>query len=182
MKEPTSSPVQVGHMSKTQWKPTHYGVGAGMLLLGLLVGRTFFPAEVLKPIIVEREKRVEVPVERIVEKMVPYEVVKFTDRVVEKRVEVPVERIVVRRVEVPVEKIVYRDIAVGVDEVRSKVYLAAWRSLGKGQSKSQVIAALGHPVRIRTWNGAYEEWYYANQIATATVTFFNDSVYSWSEP
>lgn len=169
-------------ISRNTWKASHYGVGLCLLIAGFLLGRVFFPGQISKPIIVEREKRVEIPVERIVEKKVPVEVVKYTDRVVEKRVEVPVERIVVKRVEVPVERIVYRDIVVGAGGVRSNVDLAAWRSLSKGQSKSQVIAALGHPVRVRTWNGAYEEWYYANQMASATVTFFNEGVYAWSEP
>lgn len=158
----------------------HYGLWTSLLVAGFVAGRVFFPAEVSKPIIVEREKRVEIPVERIVEKKVPVEVVKYTDRVVEKRVEVPVERIVVKRVEVPVERIVYRDIVVGAGGVRSNVDLAAWRTLSKGQSKSQVIAALGHPVRIR--NGSYEEWYYSDRFAYASVTFFNDSLYSWNEP
>ena len=167
-------------ISRNPWKASHYGVGLCLLIAGFLLGRVFFPGQISKPVIVEREKRVEIPVEHIVEKKVPFEVIKFTDRVVEKRVEVPVERIVVKRVEVPVEKIVYRDIVVGEGGVRSNVDLAAWRTLSKGQSKSQVIAALGHPMRIR--NGSYEEWYYSDRFASASVTFFNDSLYSWNEP
>jgi tetratricopeptide (TPR) repeat protein len=62
-----------------------------MLIVGMIAGRAFFPLEVPKPFIVEKEKRVEVPVEKILEK----------------RVEVPVEKIVEKRVEVPVERIVY---------------------------------------------------------------------------
>lgn len=164
------------------WRFAHYGLYFGLLVAGFLAGRVFFPAAVSKPIIVEREKRVDVPVVRVIEKTVPFEVIKYTDRVVEKRVEVPVERIVEKRVAVPVDRIVYRDVGVRVDGVRATHDLAAWRSLSQGQSKSQVIAALGHPVRIRTWNGTYEEWYYTGQIASATVTFFNDGVYAWSEP
>ena len=60
------------------------------------------------------EKQVKVPVEKIVEKRVEVPVEKVVEKIVEKRVEVPVEkvvevsvdRIVERRVEVPVEKIV----------------------------------------------------------------------------
>jgi hypothetical protein len=155
-------------ISRSPWKASHYGVGLCLLIAGFLFGRVFFPGQISKPVIVEREKRVEIPVERIVEKKVPFEVIKFTDRVVEKRVEIPVERIV------------YRDIAVGVDGVRANVDLAAWRSLSKGQSKSQVIAALGHPVRIR--NGPYEELYYSDRFAYASVTFFNEVIFSWSVP
>ena len=56
------------------------------------------------PAVVEKivEKRVEVPVEKIVVKEVPVE--KIVEKIVEKRVEVPVEKIVVK--EVPVEKVV----------------------------------------------------------------------------
>jgi hypothetical protein len=61
---------------------------------------------------------VQVPVEKIVEKVVyvdrPVEKVVYVDRVVEKRVEVPVEKIVEKRVEVPVEKIVEKRVEVPV--------------------------------------------------------------------
>lgn len=157
-------------MSKTNWSAPHYGMCASLLVVGMIAGRAFFPLEVPKAFIVEKEKRIEVPIERIVIQKEPFEVIKYIDRIVEKQVEVPVE------------KIVYRDTATGVDGVPSKVYPSAWRSLAKGQSKSQVIAALGRPVRKRTWNSTYEEWYYANWFATATATFFNDSVHAWSEP
>lgn len=54
----------------------------GLLLLGVLLGREFFPLEVPKLFVVEKEKRVEIPVERVVEKRVEVPVV----RIVEKRV------------------------------------------------------------------------------------------------
>ncbi len=157
-------------MARTPSKWTRFFAAAAFVVLGMIAGRAFFPVEVPKPFIVEKVKLVEVPVERVIEKPVPFEVIKYVDRVVE------------MRVEVPVEKIVYRDIPSGVQGSRTSVQLAAWRSLSHGQSKSQVIAALGHPVRIRTCNGTYEEWYYTGQIASTTVTFFNDGVYAWSEP
>jgi hypothetical protein len=139
-------------MSQTQWKAPHYGVGAGLLVVGLLAGRAFFPLEIPKPFIVEKEKRVEVPVERIIERKVPYEVIKYVDRVVEKRVEIPVERVVEKRVEVPVEriveKVVYRDrVGSGVPVGRQ-----AWRSLRKGMSESEVRELLGGP---NTGSGRY---------------------------
>ena len=78
------------------------------------------------PRVVEKvvEKKVEVPVEKIVVKEVPVE--KIVEKIVEKRVEVPVEKIVVKevpvekivekivekRVEVPVEKIVVKEVPV----------------------------------------------------------------------
>ena len=58
------------------------------------------------------ERRVEVPVEKIVEKLVQVPV----EKVVEKRVEVPVEKIVQKVVEVPVEKIVERRVEVPVEK------------------------------------------------------------------
>ena len=63
-----------------------------------------------EPTVVEKivEKRVEVPVEKVVVKEVPVE--KIVEKIVEKRVEVPVEKIVVK--EVPVEKIVERIVEV----------------------------------------------------------------------
>ena len=74
--------------------------------------------------IVEKEVRVEVPVEKIVEKVVEKEVrvevpvEKIVEKVVEKevRVEVPVEKIVEKevRVEVPVEKVVEKEVRVEV--------------------------------------------------------------------
>ncbi len=70
-------------------------VGLLWLVVGALAGRYLFPE--VKVELVERrvevEKRVEVPVERIVERVVIKEV--------EKRVEVPVEKIVIREVQVP---------------------------------------------------------------------------------
>ena len=78
--------------------------------------------------IVEREVRVEVPVEKIVEKEVvrevrvevPVEKIVEKEVVREVRVEVPVEKVVERevRVEVPVEKIVEKEV---VREVRVEV-------------------------------------------------------------
>ena len=74
------------------------------------------PVEKVVEKIVEKEVRVEVPVEKVVEKIVEKEVrVEVpVEKIVEKIVEVPVEKIVEKevRVEVPVEKIVERVIEV----------------------------------------------------------------------
>lgn len=170
-------------MSKTQWKPPHYGVGAGMLILGLLAGRAFFPLEVPKPLVVEREKRIEVPVEKIVEKRVPFEVIKYVDRVVEKRVEVPVERRVEKLVEVPVERIVYRDRVVEKSVPSTTAGLSAWRRITKGLSRDQVRAILGSPRKIDAIG--FEVWYYGTQFyfgSPASVHFSSNGVIGWSEP
>ena len=75
------------------------------------------------------EKRVEVPVEKIVEKIVEKRVEvpveKIVEKIVEKRVEVPVEKIVEKivekRVEVPVEKIVEKIVNVPVEKIVEKI-------------------------------------------------------------
>jgi len=182
-------------MSKTQWKTPHYGAGAGILVLGLIAGRAFFPLEIPSPFVVEKEKRVEVPVERVVEKRVPFEVIKYVDRVVEKRVEVPVEKIVEkrvvvpvekmveRRVEVPVERIVYRDRIVEKAVSTAPAGLSAWRRITKGLSRDQVRGILGEPVKIN--GGAFETWYYgqtASPYGPGTVRFYPNDVYEWVEP
>ena len=188
-------PLEQNRMSKTQWKAPHYGAGAGLLVVGLLAGRAFFPLEIPKPFIVEKEMRVEVPVERIIEQKVPYEVIKYVDRVVEKRVEVPVEKVVTMRVEVPVEKIVEKRVEVPVDRIvyRDRIVekpvrsvpagLSSWRQITKGLSREEVRSILGEPLKIE--GGAIERWYYGSTLssyAPARVDFMFSGVYGWSEP
>ena len=145
-------------------------VGSVCLLAGVSIGRAFFPLEVPKPFIVEKEKLVEVPVERIVEKRVPVEVIKYVDRVVEKRVEVPVNRVLEKRVEVPVE--VVKLSAAARD-------LASWRELSVGMSPASVRKLLGTPVR-----GAGSEyfhlvkWYYDDN---SWVDFVDGKLYDWAQ-
>ena len=185
---------QIG-ISKTHWKAPHYSVGAGLLVVGLLAGRAFFPLEIPKPFIVEKEMRVEVPVERIIEQKVPYEVIKYVDRVVEKRVEVPVEKVVTMRVEVPVEKIVEKRVEVPVERIvyRDRIVekpvrsvpagLSSWRQITKGLSREEVRSILGEPLKIE--GGAIERWYYGSTFssyAPARVDFMFSGVYGWSEP
>jgi hypothetical protein len=179
-------------MTKTQWKAPHYGVGAGLLFVGLLAGRAFFPLEIPKPFVVEKERRVEVPVDRIVEKQVPFEVVKYVDRLVEKRVEVPVEKIVEKRVEVPVEKIVEKTVMVPVEKIvyRDRVVeksvpsvppeRSSWRQLSKGLSCEQVRSLLGEPSRIS--GGDVEFWYYNQNFSSGSLMFIRSRLDSWREP
>jgi hypothetical protein len=170
-------------MSKTQWKTPHYGMGACLLLVGLIAGRAFFPLEVPKPFIVEKEKHVEIPVEKIVEKRVPYEVIKYVDRFVEKKVEVPVEKIVEKMIEVPVERVVYRDRVVEKTASPLPAALTSWRRISKGLSRNQVRSILGEPRKIE--GGDFENWYYGSGSfmgASSSVLFYNNMVYSWCEP
>ncbi len=59
---------------KTQWKWPHFLSGFVLLICGVLIGRALFPIEITKTLVVEKEKRVEVPVEVSVDRV--------TDRVV----------------------------------------------------------------------------------------------------
>ncbi len=184
-------PLEKNGMAKTQWKAPHYGMGAGLLVVGLIAGRAFFPLEVPKAFIVEKEKRVEVPVERIVIQKEPFEVIKYVDRVVEKRVEVPVEKrvevpvvkIVEKIVEVPVDRIVYRDRIVEKPVRSVPAGLSSWRQITKGLSRDQVRSVLGEPRKIQ--GGDFEYWYYGSGSylgAPSSVTFYESKVDSWCEP
>ena len=71
-----SQPQEQSKKVRRSW--TMAVTGVGLFFGGLLVGRMLFPMEIAKPFIVER--RVEVPVEKLVEKIV------YVERVVEKKV------------------------------------------------------------------------------------------------
>lgn len=166
-------------VTKTQWKAPHYGAGAGILVLGLIAGRAFFPLEIPKAFIVEKEKRIEVPVERIVEKRVEIPV----EKVVEKRVEVPVVKIVEKIVEVPVDRIVYRDRIVEKPVRSVPAGLSSWRQITKGLTREEVRMILGEPLKIE--GGSIERWYYGgtfHHYAPARIDFMFSGVYGWSEP
>lgn len=182
-------------MSKTQWRAPHYGMGASLLVVGLIAGRAFFPLEVPKAFLVEKEKRVEVPVDRIVIQKEPFEVIKYVDRIVEKRVEIPIEKIVEKRVEVPVVKVVEKMVEVPVDRIvyRDRIVekpvrsvpagLSSWRQITKGLSRDQVRSVLGEPRKIE--GGIFESWFYGSASymgAPSSVSFYLNGVYSWAEP
>ena len=140
-------------------------------MVGLLAGRAFFPLEVPKAFVVEKEKRVEVPVDRIVIQKEPFEVIRYVDRVVEKPVEVPVERVI------------YRDRAVENLVTSAPAGLSSWRRLKKGISRDEVRTCLGEPLKIK--GGDFERWYYgqtASPYGPATVTFYLGLLDSWVEP
>lgn len=131
------------------------------LVIGVLVGRYFFPEIKIEQVEkrVEIIKRVEVPVDRIVERVVVKEV--------EKRVEVPVvvERLVERRVEVPVEVVKYSEKPATIDSPPSKVktpldrFQAVAASLKKGMTKDEVGALTGAPSETKEANDALY-WFY----------------------
>ncbi len=125
-------------------------VGLLWLVVGALAGRYLFPE--VKVELVERrvevEKRVEVPVERIVERVVIKEV--------EKRVEVPVEKIVIREVQVPAPT------PQGQGNINQTKPASAWDSLKVGMTKSEVTDLLGEPTRVVAGEDIIY-WYYSAQ-------------------
>ncbi len=179
---------------KTQWKWPHFLSGFVLLICGALIRRALFPVEITKTLVVEMAKRVEVPVDRVVEKPMPYEVIKYLDRMVEKRVEVPVEKIVekrvevpvVRRVEVPVEKIVFRQANPPVEPEGLTTGSPAWRELSFGMSRNSVRRILGEP-RLKEGDGdvVIESWYYGADFrygARASVRFGSSGLIGWDAP
>jgi hypothetical protein len=109
---------------KTQWKWPHFLSGFVLLICGALIGRAVFPIEITKTLVVEKEKRVEVPVELI----------KYVDR----RVEVPVDRVT--------DRVVTR--YVGGTRPTTGNYTGhyeQWNLVNKGMSQRQVFDILGKP-------------------------------------
>ena len=175
--------------SKLSWL-----IGAGLLLLGVILGRTLFPLEVPTPFIVE--KRVEVPVERIVEKQVPFEVIKYVDRVVAKRVEVPVVKVVERRFPLPIESFSESRASTPIDraivklngqvrDVNSLVNLPfsalPWKEVQQGMSGASVRGILGEPARV--FEGVVLNcWCYGDSVRGGRVWFFGDQVHSYDYP
>jgi len=158
-----------------RWGWVLLGAGLVILLVGMLAGRALFPLEVPKPYLVEREKLVEVPVERIVEKRVPVEVIKYVDRVVEKRVEVPIE--VVKYVErmVPAET----PPAVSWPTPTGR----AWNQVKAGMTAASVRVLLGVPKEIQTYDHVDQAyWYYGAPFQDGWVYFNNDLVIFFGAP
>lgn len=186
-------------MRELEAKPTSRPFGqilafAGVLVVGLLIGRQIFPKEVHivhevekrveVPVHREVEKRVEVPVDRIVEKRieVPVEVIKYVECIVEKRVEVPiiVERVVERRVEVPVQRSMDSQPRVERSSTLPRSSDPSWSRIAIGESKAQVKAILGEP--LRTEGDVWEYWYYGNGNTRPKVVFFEGKVWNWLAP
>jgi hypothetical protein len=106
-------------------------VGSVCLLVGVSIGRAFFPLEVPKPFIVEKEKRVEVP----------FEVVKYVDRTV----------LSDRTPQVPFPK------APTISS--TAIDAASWKKLSVGMSPESVRNLLGAPKQVGGSSFFYQ-WYY----------------------
>ena len=120
------------------------------LVIGVLAGRYFFPEIKIEQVEkrVEVIRRVEVPVDRIVERVVVKEV--------EKRVEVPVETIIYR--EVPAPPSAPR--IVEPSKVANPV--SPWNSVKAGMTKSEVSELLGEPHKVVSGDDVIY-WYYSDK-------------------
>ena len=120
------------------------------LVIGVLAGRYFFPEIKIEQVEkrVEVIRRVEVPVDRIVERVVVKEV--------EKRVEVPVEKIIYR--DVPAPPSVPR--SAGPTKVANPV--SPWNSVKVGMTKSEVSELLGEPHKVVSGDDVIY-WYYSDK-------------------
>ena len=171
-----SQPQEQSKKVRRSW--TMAVTGVGLFFGGLLVGRMLFPMEIAKPFIVER--RVEVPVEKLV--------INRVEVPVDRRVEVPVE--VIKMVEKPVEKIVYVERVVEKKVFGVPPEVEKWRQLSKGMSRAQVRSILGEPRRVEAISGYFEKWGYDRDPMTAYVTFGTsgrfpdtlDKLEGWREP
>lgn len=152
--------------------------GLGCLVAGVVIGRAFFPLEVPKPFIVEKEKRVEVPVDRVVEKTVPVEVIKYVDRVVERRVEVPFE--VVKYVDRTVESDRTPQVPFPKATTVSSTAIdaASWKKLSVGMSPESVRNLLGTPELVGGSSFFYQ-WYYDDN---SWLSFVDGKLHDWSKP
>lgn len=149
MSVPQSRPVNTSQSSLGAFARFLFA-GLLWLVIGVLAGRYFFPEIKIEQVEkrVEIIKRVEVPVDRVVE------------RVVVKEVE--------KRVEVPVEKIIYRDVPAPPSAPRSaeptKVAnpVSPWNSVKVGMTKSEVSELLGEPHKVVSRDDVIY-WYYTDK-------------------
>jgi hypothetical protein len=163
MREINDTQANRGPGLRVWWVPAAFLI----LALGVALGRWAFPQEVVKVVTVEKEKRVEVPVERIVEKRVP------VDRIVEKRVEVPVEVI----------KYVDRPLTVDKKNQESgpKPSFFVWQQLREGMTESAVRALLGKPSQVFE-SHFHSSWYYGDPSHDGWVDFRDGFVRDWGMP
>lgn len=132
-------------------------------LLGFGLCKEFWPSERIREVEVVRyvEKKVEVPVEKIVE------------RVVEKRVEVPVIKEVIRYVDRLVEAKPAQ-----VAEGPSRYELEDWAKLRRKMTKDTVRVLLGDPLRVS--GSGQEVWTFT---FGGTASFSADGkLESWQVP
>ena len=180
MSAPQSRPVNPSEKSVGAFARFLFA-GLLWLVIGVLAGRYFFPEIKIEQVEkrVEVIRRVEVPVDRIVERVVVKEV--------EKRVEVPVvvERVVERRVEVPAEVVKYNEKPATIDSPPSKGetpldrFRAVAASLKKGMTKDEVGALTGAPSETKEANGALY-WFYLGDggLQGCCVVFRSDGFFA----
>jgi hypothetical protein len=133
------------------------------LSLGVGLCKVFWPSERVREVDVVRyvERRVEVPVEKIVE------------RVVEKRVEVPVVKEVIRYVDRTVEAK-----SAQVADGPSRYELEDWAKLRRNMNKDTVRVLVGDPLRVS--GSGQETWTFP---FSGSATFTSEGkLESWQAP
>jgi len=108
-------------------------VGILSFVAGALLARGLFPVEVARTVVVEKEKRVEIPVDRIVEKRVEVPVEKVVEKIAERRVELPVAA---------VEQVSATSSRRGLSESRTRSLRSAAPGLRLSVFRGSVIASL----------------------------------------
>ena len=148
-------------------------VGILSFVAGALLARGLFPVEVPRTVVVEKEKRVEVPVERIVEKRVEVPVEKVVEKIVERRVELPVAAVA----QVPATSSQGANVnADKVSSVASAVGMASWGGLSLGMTQRQVSELIGKPQKVEGVD--YAIWWYGGM----RVSFAHGKLCHWSDP
>jgi hypothetical protein len=163
MREINDTQADRGPGLRGWWLPAAFLI----LALGVVLGRWAFPQEVVKVVTVEKEKRVEVPVERVGEKRVP------VDRIVEKRVEVPGE--VVKYVDRDASSAKTAPPAKNLN--RADVGSDPWQRIQLGMTEIEVRKILGTPLQVEP--GDYSIWWYGG---SARVSFSHGKVSHWAAP
>jgi len=110
------------------WRKVHFIALAAVSITGVILGSVLIPSIREVPVVRIVEKRVEVPVDRVVEK------------IVEKRVEVPSNNAVIKYVSDRTTEINGKPTYVISDD-----RLNLWRQIKVGMTRQQVVDILGPP-------------------------------------
>jgi len=137
-------------------------VGILSFVAGALLARGLFPVEVARTVVVEKEKRVEIPVDRIVEKRVEVPVEKVVEKIVERRVELPVAAV--------------EQVSATSSRRAPVIGKAGWGGLSLGMTQRQVSDLIGKPQKVEGVD--YAIWWYGGM----RVSFAHGKLCHWSDP
>lgn len=152
--------------AKVIWTWQHHAVSASMLILGYVLAQLTHATP--GPMVTEKERVNEVPVDPIFDRRVPDEAAKNVDSLIDKLLYMRQESLV--NLEKP--EPYYAKYAEQPD--------MRWSDIRKGMSRAQVLTILGQPLRSK--EEFFEEWFYAQGTAVSCVVFFRGAVIHWSPP